>query len=298
MSATLKFDNVQLKACSGSLGGEETPDWSDIENVPQVLNDFSDDGTGLKYKGADIIHNSPKIEGLILSNNYSDVVNDIDISQGYCSDSTRAARITLTTALTKRLDASWSAGNNAGMLQSGQTKAVSKSYRIYIISSADGTDVDIIATEYNIPISLPSGYTIYRYIGSIRTTPTGAIQLFTQVGNTVILHSDKNLLSETSVAETLNHTVSKIPLGLTCPIIFCELAQSTTASAGIIVSNILPDNSISRAFAVSTIGANQNQVSGFISLNIDYQFQLRVTHSGDTILMYVQHYVDLDREAY
>ncbi|HPY04079.1 MAG TPA: hypothetical protein PL161_12730, partial [Spirochaetota bacterium] len=37
-----------------AVGGGETPDWSDIENVPQVLNDFSDDGTGLKYKGADI----------------------------------------------------------------------------------------------------------------------------------------------------------------------------------------------------------------------------------------------------
>jgi len=29
-------------------------EWSAIENVPQVLKDFSDDGTGLKYKGADI----------------------------------------------------------------------------------------------------------------------------------------------------------------------------------------------------------------------------------------------------
>lgn len=40
----------------GSAIGESgsSPDWTDIENVPQVLNDFSDDGTGLKYKGADI----------------------------------------------------------------------------------------------------------------------------------------------------------------------------------------------------------------------------------------------------
>jgi len=36
-----------------AIGGEETPDWSNIENIPQVLNDLSDNGSGeLLYKGS------------------------------------------------------------------------------------------------------------------------------------------------------------------------------------------------------------------------------------------------------
>jgi hypothetical protein len=241
---------------------------------------------------------SPRMDGFIVSNNVADAVNDIDISPGQCNDSTRTSLIKLTTALTKRLDATWSSGTNGGLLQSGQTKAANKTYKIYVISSTDGSLVDIMATSHDITIVPPTGYTKYRYIYSIRTIAAGSIQLFTHCGAMSYLHNDTAIFSGTGTAGTTTPSVSVIPLGLTCPIVRVDCAQSTSATTGIVFNNILPSGVFANAFIISTLNAGRNQISGELVLNAAYQYQQVISISGASIDINVRAYVDTNREAF
>jgi hypothetical protein len=240
---------------------------------------------------------SPKIEGLIISNNLTDLTNDINISAGYCHDSTRSMKITLASSLIKRLDAPHAAGTNQGMMQSGQTKASGKSYRIYLISNADSSAVDVIATEYNVALVLPSGYTKYRYLLTIRTLASGAIQRFEHLGNDVILLTDTAEIDGSLSAGTITRTISVIPLGLTKPIIRCFFAQIGCVNGSVIVNNILDDGVKAMAFLVGSSTAGDNQIEGYVVLSAAYTVELVVAVTGSR-KMYVFGYTDRDREAY
>lgn len=114
--------------------------------------------------------------GLLLSNNVSDANNDIDIAVGKIRDSADSANIEMTTALTKRLDAAWAAGTNAGGLFSG-SKANSTWYHVFVLMTSDGeidAGFDTSATAAN----KPAGYTYHRRIGAVRTNGSGNILAF------------------------------------------------------------------------------------------------------------------------
>ena len=99
------------------------------------------------------------------SNNATDANNDIDFSAGNFILNNGSGQGLLTTALTKRLDASWVAGTNQGGLLSG-TKAINSTYHWFAIQKPDGTvDVGAIlgvnGTTPDPTSVLPSGYTAF-----------------------------------------------------------------------------------------------------------------------------------------
>jgi hypothetical protein len=83
------------------------------------------------------------IYGCTLSNNGSDATNDIDIAAGKCRDSADLVNITVA-AMTKRLDANWSAGTGNGMRDTAAS-ITDTTYHIYAVQKADLTQ-DIYAT--------------------------------------------------------------------------------------------------------------------------------------------------------
>lgn len=119
---------------------------------------------------------------IIISNNVSDPNNDIDSSAGVFQFSDGSGQAILS-ALTKRLDATWAAGTNQGGLFSG-SKANSTRYYYFAIYnpttgvSDAGFDTSITAAN------IPSGYTKYKYVGSIVTDGSGNIRGFQQSGAT------------------------------------------------------------------------------------------------------------------
>src|SRR5262245_6675329 len=81
------------------------------------------------------------IHGLTLSNNVSDTANDIDIAIGSAaSDSTTPKLMSLASALTKRVDGSWSVGTNQGGLDTGSI--ASATYHVFLIQRSDTGVVD------------------------------------------------------------------------------------------------------------------------------------------------------------
>lgn len=128
--------------------------------------------------------------GGTLSNNVSDATNDIDIAAGARWDSTYVSRVTLA-AMTKRLDANWSAGTGNGMRYSGAAIA-NTTYHIFAVWKANGIDQDYYAypttaTPATVLAALQAetGGADYVYlvrIGSIVRTG-GVIKPFVQTGN-------------------------------------------------------------------------------------------------------------------
>lgn len=117
---------------------------------------------------------------ITIANNVTDANNDIDFSAGnfQFSDGTGIASLS---ALTKRLDASWAVGTNQGGLFSG-AKANSTWYHCFAIYNPTSGITDCGFDTSVSAANIPSGYTKYKRVGSIKTNSSGNIISFYQRG--------------------------------------------------------------------------------------------------------------------
>lgn len=125
------------------------------------------------------------IDGLTLSNG-TDADHDIDIATGIASDSTGAYWLALTSGLTKQIDATWAAGDNAGGLFSGSV-AADTTYHVFLIRKDSDGSIDAGFDTSVTASNIPSGYTAYRRIGSLYTDSSSNWVVFTQSGDRFIL---------------------------------------------------------------------------------------------------------------
>ncbi len=122
------------------------------------------------------------LHGLALANNGSDANNDIDVAAGACRSDDDTTDIVRSGAITKRLDATWTAGNNNGG-RDGGSKTSNTTYHVFAICKNGGADPDVLfSTSLSSP-TMPSLYTKKRRIGSILTDGSGNIRGFVQTGD-------------------------------------------------------------------------------------------------------------------
>jgi hypothetical protein len=120
----------------------------------------------------------------ITISNGTDVDHDIDFTAGNFNFDDGSGQA-VATALTKQIDASWVAGDNAGGLDTG-TVAADTFYYCYVIHNpTTGVSDAIFTATYNSP-TLPTGYTKKAYRGAILTDGSGNIRSFIRRGNTFI----------------------------------------------------------------------------------------------------------------
>ncbi|MGR9412226.1 hypothetical protein [Rhizobium leguminosarum] len=178
-----------------------------------------------------------KLYGLTLSNNGSDATNDIDIAAGSAaSDGATPILMTLAAGITKRLDANWAAGTNAGMRYSGAAIA-NTTYHVYLASTAVGGSTDIYADPSADPaVALThlqaetggSAYAKVRRIGSI-IRESAAIVAFKQDGNT-FRRATKVDRSSTSAAASALLALS-VPTGINVyPLLNYDIATGTAST--------------------------------------------------------------------
>ena len=166
--------------------------------------------------------------GLELSNNATDAANDIDIAVGACRDKSNTYNMSLSSGLTKQIDAAWTAGTNAGGLFSG-TVAADTWYHVFLIrKDSDGT----IDAGFDTSVSAanrPAGYSSYKWIGAVLTDATPAIIAFKQVNDT--FYWDKMVIDyEVSTPPTAATPVPmSSPLGIEAEInLLIAMASSDT----------------------------------------------------------------------
>lgn len=147
------------------------------------------------------------VQGLTLSNNAGDLVNDIDIAPGAAQAGN--VYVANAAAMTKRLDANWAAGNNAGGLDTG-VKAINSTYHAHALrKDSDGSFDWGYSLSATAP-TVPAGYTKGQRLGAVMTDGAGAIRAFKQTGNRFFL--------KTYVTDLINSTArAAAPITLTIP---------------------------------------------------------------------------------
>ncbi len=170
------------------------------------------------------------LQGFAISNNAGDATNDVDIAAGTATDSTYASFLS-GSAMTKRLDATWAAGNNAGGMFSGAAPANTTYHVFAILKDADQT-VDYGFDTTVTAASIPGGYTKYRRIGSI-VRSAGSIQAFYQKGDLFYWTDIKVSLDSASIDNTTGSLQTlDVPTGVQVKamgVINPGLINSTTA---------------------------------------------------------------------
>ena len=120
------------------------------------------------------------IEGLIPSN-AADADHDITISTGSASDSTNVKRLVLSTAITKKLDVIWGAGDDAGGLFTGAA-AGDTTYHYFIIEKDSDGGIDAGYDTSVIAANIPTGYTAFRRVFSFETNASVNVRGFDTTG--------------------------------------------------------------------------------------------------------------------
>jgi hypothetical protein len=170
---------------------------------------------------------------ITIANNATDANNDIDYSAGNFQFSDGSGQA-VATALTKRLDASWVAGTNQGGLDTG-SKANSTWYHCYTIYNPTTLISDFLfSTGATVPTSLPSGYTKYRRVGSIRTDSSGNILPFSQLGNKFFMRT-MEVANATPPNTSRFSLVTTIPTGIILEW-FGSIYQSYSGGGGAVQS--------------------------------------------------------------
>ena len=139
---------------------------------------------------------------------------DLNIGTGLCRNDADDGVTRLGTAFVKGLDIAWAAGSGAGMLQAGSSIAADKWYDIYAIKNPTTGASDILARPDGVSLSLPSGFTRKRRIGSVLTDGSSLITEFLQDGDDFWWKSpplDINLTN--TLTTTARNDVISVPPG-------------------------------------------------------------------------------------
>lgn len=157
--------------------------------------------------------NLTQVQGLIMSNNSGDADHDIDFTAGSCLSDDFSTLMIVSSALTKRFDATFTAGNNGGGLDTGSLSA-SGTVHIYVIANPTTGDVDILGSASLTP-TMPSGYTKKRRIMGFRLDSSANFRAFYNRGNYIGYKTpsiDVNTTTMTSASRTARSMA--VPTGI------------------------------------------------------------------------------------
>jgi len=197
---------ITISASTGNVDGETSitlPDRCGFM-VSFDSTDWFTSGRGISEGDNTTSFNTPLprnyIDGLVLSNNVTDSDHDLDIAVGVCRDFGNSFNLELSSAFTKRIDATWSAGTGNGGRASTLSLSAGQWYHVYAIGDTSGNldfGFDNSATAAN--LLSDSGYTLYRLLGSIQTDTSSNIRAFTQIGNYFLWDNSRSGHTSTSI---------------------------------------------------------------------------------------------------
>jgi hypothetical protein len=161
--------SVTTLAVSGAISGASFKDENDMA---------SDSATAVASQQsikAYVDNNAGNLEpfiphGLELSRD-TDTAHDTIVGTGGCRDATDAQNMTLSSVLTKQIDASWAVGDDQGGLDGTETSAgtpdASTLYAVWLIKRSDTGVVDALYSESFTGPTMPTNYDYKRLIGCV-----------------------------------------------------------------------------------------------------------------------------------
>lgn len=169
---------------------------------------------------------------IVISNNTTDSNNDIDFTVGNAISQDGSTQILLSSALTKRLDATWVAGNNNGGLFSG-TKGNNTTYHCFVIRNSISGAVDC-GFSVNLDASdIPSGYDSYKRVGSILTDGSGNIRQFTATAiNGGIEMRNPQILETSSASTSYTNIAVTVPVNINVGVYLEQICDDINSPSG------------------------------------------------------------------
>lgn len=166
------------------------------------------------------------LSGFAMANNASTPNTTINVSAGSARSSDNTVSINLTGTLRGILQASgaWAAGDNQNKLDTG-ARANNTWYHVFAIRRTSDRAADILFSLSPTAPTMPTGYSGFRRIGSIRTDGSGNIRQF----NMTVTASGRRLFSWT----TPIMDVSQVTLGTTATL------YALSVPSGVIVESKL-----------------------------------------------------------
>jgi hypothetical protein len=230
--------------------------------------------------------------GFYTTRNAVDTVNDVDISAGACWDTTRSVWIE-GSAMTKQLDATWAAGTNAGMLDTG-TVSASEGYNIYaMISDVDGS-VDYLASLSNTWSGAikPTNYTKGQIIGFIYRNSAPEIRETVWSGNHCqYLVSGVESFSDPSAVQQRfeTYSINTAPANAVCNWqVFSDDAGGTGDGKRI---GVRYADGTATQFGLSTVDVTRGMASFDFQVNDSQEIMMLSTeYTSTTITAYIRGY--------
>jgi hypothetical protein len=148
------------------------------------------------------------LAGLQLSTD-TDTDHDILIAVGECKDAGNTRNLILGTAMTKQIDATWAAGDDAGGMFTGAV-ANTTWYHVFLIRKDSDGSIDAGFDTSVTAANIPTGYTEYRRLGSVLTDGSANILGFSQVGDEFLWDDpplDVNITNLGTTAQSLTLSV-------------------------------------------------------------------------------------------
>jgi microcystin-dependent protein len=255
------LSNKIIKYAAGAMVAPPTPGTGDVSG-PTISTDGElvvFNGTSGKFvrRGGMLPsgYRLPRghLAALKTANNPVDQVNDIDVQDGECRDSTNTVDIVLPSGMTKRLDAFWSAGTGQGGLDQIGALA-NQTYHVFVIKNVNTAEVDVLFSPSATAPLLPTGFTHKRRIASI-IRKAGVIERYFQEGN-YFYRGQPEKGTENGQLTVGNSTIVAwgnicIPLGITGMVIGYILAGANTSwvSPLVVPTSAIPVNSGSNPYA-------------------------------------------------
>jgi hypothetical protein len=228
------------------------------------------------------------LSGLGMSND-TDAGHDILVAVGECNNSDNTLKMTLGTPITKQIDATWAAGDDAGGMNDGEAVGNNTTYHVHLLSNATGTSVDVgfdtSITAANLLADaavVTAGLTKYRRIGSVITDGSANILAFSQIGDEflyVVPIQDVDV-STLGAAET-KYTLS-VPLGIQVKALMNVMAYKAGTTSTVWVyaddhTSAAPSTTVAPLANISTAGTFRHFAALEIRTNTSQQVCARST---------------------
>jgi hypothetical protein len=169
------------------------------------------------------------LSGLVLSTVGSSAT--FSVSVGVAVDSTQSDFMKLASSISKTTSA-WAAGSGNGGLDTG-TIAASTWYHVHEIKNPTTGAVDALASLSATSPTLPSGFTIFRRVGSLKTDSSSHWVSFTQRGDEFTLVTTVTDISNSTQSTTaVTYTMASVPTGIVVKWLGSGDFESTANEAG------------------------------------------------------------------
>lgn len=211
-------------------------------------------------------------EGLV-TQYAADANHDVTINVGGCRPfGDQNVVMNLTSAITKQIDATWAAGNNAGGRPAAVSYSANTHYYVYLIMHTNGT-VDAGFDTSNTAANLlsASGYTYYRRVGFVYTDSTPNNRAFLQSGNTWTYTTPISTITgatPSTIGAALN--ITSVP---NLPASFGTMIRST-------VRNHSASTTKLRIDAIGTLGAVSDTGTTMYNIPPDSPVSLNIVATG------------------